>query len=110
MVMDNEKVSEVSSNSKFQLISQLCCHGLTNTVDFQHGDIKAETTVSKDEPGDDPSVTTTTSEAVELGSVVKKHPLQNKWQLWYWRNEKGRDWIENLLKVAQFDTVEDFWA
>lgn len=38
-----------------------------------------------------------------------KHPLQNEWQLWYWRGEK-KEWILNLLEVTTFKTVEDFWA
>lgn len=42
--------------------------------------------------------------------VVEKHPLQHPWQLWYWRNTPGRTWEQNLLKVAKFQTVEDFWA
>lgn len=40
---------------------------------------------------------------------VAKHPLQNVWQLWYWRNTGG-SWQDNLLKVAKFKSVEDFWA
>lgn len=39
-----------------------------------------------------------------------KHPLQSEWQLWYYRPDKARNWEENQLKVAQFKTVEDFWA
>jgi len=42
--------------------------------------------------------------------LTTKHPLQNQWQLWYLRPEKGKDWKDNLLDVTQFDTVEDFWA
>jgi len=54
-------------------------------------------------------------EAASLSSAVAeaqtiKHPLQSKWQLWYFRPDKSRSWEENLLKVTQFDTVEDFWA
>ena len=40
---------------------------------------------------------------------MAKHPLQNNWQLWYWRNTGG-SWQDNLLKVAKFKSVEDFWA
>lgn len=38
-----------------------------------------------------------------------KHPLQNQWQLWYWKQEK-KEWKDNLLEVTSFNTVEDFWA
>lgn len=39
-----------------------------------------------------------------------KHPLQNKWSLWFFKNEKGNQWKDNLRLVTSFDTVEDFWA
>uniref|UniRef100_H3B5X1 Eukaryotic translation initiation factor 4E family member 1c n=1 Tax=Latimeria chalumnae TaxID=7897 RepID=H3B5X1_LATCH len=39
-----------------------------------------------------------------------KHPLQNKWALWYFKNDKSKSWTENLRLIAKFDTVEDFWA
>jgi len=40
-----------------------------------------------------------------------KHPLQNKWSLWYDNpRKKTQDtWGSHLKKVADFDTVEDFW-
>ena len=43
-------------------------------------------------------------------SAVVKHPLQNNWRLWYWKHMPGHDWKTSLLKVAKFNTVEDFWA
>ena len=39
-----------------------------------------------------------------------KHPLQNKWALWFYKNDKSKDWIANLKLITAFDTVEDFWA
>ncbi|XP_049270267.1 eukaryotic translation initiation factor 4E-like [Rhipicephalus sanguineus] len=39
-----------------------------------------------------------------------KHPLQHRWSLWFYRNDKNRSWEENLLEIASFDAVEDFWA
>ncbi|XP_072883250.1 eukaryotic translation initiation factor 4E family member 1c isoform X3 [Hemitrygon akajei] len=39
-----------------------------------------------------------------------KHPLQNRWALWYFKNDKSKSWTENLRLIAKFDTVEDFWA
>ncbi|XP_067858735.1 eukaryotic translation initiation factor 4E-like [Heptranchias perlo] len=39
-----------------------------------------------------------------------KHPLQNRWALWYFKNDKTKGWTENLRLIAKFDTVEDFWA
>lgn len=39
-----------------------------------------------------------------------KHPLQNRWAFWYYKNDKHRDWKENQKRVTTFDTVEDFWA
>eukprot|EP00123_Amoebidium_parasiticum_P013874 comp22201_c0_seq1/m.32648 comp22201_c0_seq1/g.32648 ORF comp22201_c0_seq1/g.32648 comp22201_c0_seq1/m.32648 type:complete len:205 (-) comp22201_c0_seq1:263-877(-) len=42
-----------------------------------------------------------------------KHPLQNKWTLWYDnpnRKTNSQSWSLYLKKVTDFDTVEDFWA
>jgi translation initiation factor 4E len=41
-----------------------------------------------------------------------KHPLQNQWVLWFDNPVKrlGKDWSQNLKKVATFDMVEDFWG
>ncbi|KAH7961131.1 eukaryotic translation initiation factor 4E-1A [Rhipicephalus sanguineus] len=41
---------------------------------------------------------------------VIKHPLQNRWSLWFYKNDKNRSWEENLLEITSFDTVEDFWT
>ncbi|XP_065920306.1 eukaryotic translation initiation factor 4E-1A-like [Dysidea avara] len=43
-------------------------------------------------------------------SLPKKHRLQNRWCLWYFKNDKSKDWKDNLKLVISFDTVEDFWA
>uniref|UniRef100_H3D660 Eukaryotic translation initiation factor 4ea n=1 Tax=Tetraodon nigroviridis TaxID=99883 RepID=H3D660_TETNG len=39
-----------------------------------------------------------------------KHPLQNKWALWFFKNDKSKTWEANLRLISRFDTVEDFWA
>jgi len=39
-----------------------------------------------------------------------KHPLQNKWALWFFKNDKAKSWKANLRLVTSFDTVEDFWG
>jgi len=39
-----------------------------------------------------------------------KHPLQNRWALWFFKNDKTKSWASNLRLITKFDTVEDFWA
>ncbi|KAL1772422.1 eukaryotic translation initiation factor 4E [Sigmodon hispidus] len=39
-----------------------------------------------------------------------KHPLQNRWALWFFKNDKSKTWQANLRLISKFDTVEDFWA
>ncbi|XP_077587431.1 eukaryotic translation initiation factor 4eb isoform X2 [Stigmatopora nigra] len=39
-----------------------------------------------------------------------KHPLQNRWSLWFFKNDKTKTWQANLRLISKFDTVEDFWA
>ncbi|XP_004587630.2 eukaryotic translation initiation factor 4E type 1B [Ochotona princeps] len=38
------------------------------------------------------------------------HPLQNRWALWFFKNDRSRAWHDNLQLVTKVDTVEDFWA
>ncbi|XP_061690120.1 eukaryotic translation initiation factor 4E-1A-like isoform X2 [Syngnathoides biaculeatus] len=39
-----------------------------------------------------------------------KHPLQNRWALWFFKNDKSKSWQANLRLISKFDTVEDFWG
>ncbi|XP_056137636.1 eukaryotic translation initiation factor 4E-1A [Lampris incognitus] len=39
-----------------------------------------------------------------------KHPLQNRWALWFFKNDRSKTWQDNVRLIARFDTVEDFWA
>ncbi|XP_043925630.1 eukaryotic translation initiation factor 4E-like isoform X2 [Protopterus annectens] len=39
-----------------------------------------------------------------------KHPLQNRWALWFFKNDKSKIWHDNLRLITKFDTVEDFWG
>jgi len=45
-----------------------------------------------------------------IAEMDEKHPLQNKWTLWFFKNEKGKQWKDNCRPVTTFNTVEDFWA
>jgi len=38
------------------------------------------------------------------------HPLEHQWSFWYLKNQQGKDWQENLMKLATFGFVEEFWA
>nr|XP_008261889.2 eukaryotic translation initiation factor 4E type 1B-like [Oryctolagus cuniculus] len=38
------------------------------------------------------------------------HLLQNRWTLWFFKNDRSRAWQDNLHLVTKVDTVEDFWA
>ena len=50
-----------------------------------------------------------TDEKVDPELLIK-HPLQHRWALWFYKNDKSKDWAANLKCVTTFDTVEDFWA
>ncbi|XP_008046343.1 eukaryotic translation initiation factor 4E type 1B [Carlito syrichta] len=41
---------------------------------------------------------------------VTLHPLNSRWALWFFKNDRSRAWRDNLQLVTTFDTVEDFWA
>jgi len=42
--------------------------------------------------------------------MLIKHPLQNSWTLWFFKNDKNRNWEDNQRSIITFNTVEDFWA
>merc|ERR1712135_249882 len=39
-----------------------------------------------------------------------QHPLECTWSMWYFKNDKNKDWKNNLKFIASCSTVEDFWA
>ncbi|XP_009207881.2 eukaryotic translation initiation factor 4E type 1B [Papio anubis] len=41
---------------------------------------------------------------------LELHPLQNRWALWFFKNDRSRAWQDNLHLVTKVDSVEDFWA
>ncbi|XP_027723103.1 eukaryotic translation initiation factor 4E type 1B isoform X3 [Vombatus ursinus] len=47
---------------------------------------------------------------LSLGEGLEKHPLENRWALWFFKNDRNRAWRDNLHLLTKFDTVEDFWA
>ncbi|PRP88929.1 hypothetical protein PROFUN_00397 [Planoprotostelium fungivorum] len=49
----------------------------------------------------------------EATDLLIKHPLQNRWTLWYDNPGKkitSQQWQDSLKKIVTFDTVEDFWG
>lgn len=41
---------------------------------------------------------------------ILKHPLENAWTLWFFKNVKSQTWEESQRQVITVTTVEDFWA
>lgn len=60
----------------------------------------------------DKSVTNNKEQTNELPDpeMLIKHPLQNSWTLWFFKNDRSRNWEENQRKIITFCSVEDFWA
>jgi len=50
------------------------------------------------------------SNSVSAPGRYIKHPLQNAWTLWFFKNDKSRSWEENQRPIITVTTVEDFWA
>lgn len=57
------------------------------------------------ESNDSPSPLILMNKQIEL-----IHPLEHQWSFWYLKNQQGKDWQENLMKLATFGYVEEFWA
>ena len=39
------------------------------------------------------------SPEIEKGLELPKHPLQSDWTLWYFKNDRTKDWTQNQKKV-----------
>jgi len=48
--------------------------------------------------------------SISVPEKVVKHPLQNSWTLWFFKNDKSRSWEENQKPIITVNTVEDFWS
>ena len=89
-------------------------------LDFKMSEIEAASTGDNPETkpleatapeGADSESTTGAADGADTTSDLQvKHPLQNCWALWYFKNDRSRDWSDNLKLVAKFQFVEDFWA
>lgn len=69
-------------------------------------------TDTKLETEEDASVNSRSESPSDLASpeMLIKHPLQNPWTLWFFKNDKLRNWEDNQRAIITFNTVEDFWA
>ena len=66
---------------------------------------------SDQENGAKPSTEIAVAEKASIPPELKsKHPLHNKWTLWFFQFDKNQAWEDNLQEVSSFEYVEDFWA
>lgn len=65
---------------------------------------------STDTPVSDNREDETAVSTVPSPELLMKHPLEHRWSLWYFKNDRTKDWKENLKQVSTFAFVEDFWA
>ena len=45
-------------------------------------------------------------ESPSAGLTPAKHPLQNRWSMWYFKNDKAKEWKDNHKLIASCDTIE----
>lgn len=39
-----------------------------------------------------------------------KFPLEDSWSFWFYKNERTKEWKENVKFITTVDFVEDFWG
>ncbi|XP_065260794.1 eukaryotic translation initiation factor 4E isoform X3 [Emys orbicularis] len=71
--------------------------------------VEPETTPNPQTSEEEKTETAPTQEVASPEQYIK-HPLQNRWALWFFKNDKSKTWQANLRLISKFDTVEDFWA
>ena len=45
-----------------------------------------------------------------LNDANIKFPLENSWSFWFYKNDKTKDWKENVKCVTTVEFIEDFWG
>ncbi|XP_074887046.1 eukaryotic translation initiation factor 4E isoform X2 [Buteo buteo] len=70
----------------------------------------AQETTPNPQPSEEEKTEPAPSQEVASPEQYIKHPLQNRWALWFFKNDKSKTWQANLRLISKFDTVEDFWA
>ncbi|XP_025964927.1 eukaryotic translation initiation factor 4E [Dromaius novaehollandiae] len=72
--------------------------------------VEPETTPNPQPSSEEEKTEPAPSQEVASPEQYIKHPLQNRWALWFFKNDKSKTWQANLRLISKFDTVEDFWA
>lgn len=50
------------------------------------------------------------SDVATLNESSVKFPLENGWSFWFYKNDKTKEWKENIKFIATVEFVEDFWG
>nr|ACO11630.1 Eukaryotic translation initiation factor 4E [Caligus rogercresseyi] len=50
------------------------------------------------------------SPALPPPESVIKHPLEHPWTMWFFKNNRNKEWKVNQKPITTFHFVEDFWA
>ena len=45
-----------------------------------------------------------------LREPSSKYPLECSWSFWFFKNNGGSNWKDNLIELTIVDSVEDFWS
>eukprot|EP01133_Synstelium_polycarpum_P014806 gene14806-17505_t len=118
MTTSNNEVECLVENSANLSITENNNENNTNTTDTTttHKAAADDTTTAAAEsttPSSTEEVDPQQLQPQQLDPNLIKHPLQNKWSLWYdFHNAKisQDNWGDALKKIISFDTVEDFWC
>uniref|UniRef100_A0A2K5D7P9 Eukaryotic translation initiation factor 4E n=1 Tax=Aotus nancymaae TaxID=37293 RepID=A0A2K5D7P9_AOTNA len=70
--------------------------------------VELETTPTPNPPATEEEKPESNQEVANPEHYIK-HPLQNRWALCFFKNDKSKTWQANLQVISKFDTTEDFW-
>lgn len=95
---ENETTAE--SNDNDGIIEAIKAKNKDNTTNSSRAESPTENTSQQLIIGD----------SIDSPELLIKHPLQNSWTLWFFKNDRNRCWEDNQRPIITFNTVEDFWA
>lgn len=45
-----------------------------------------------------------------INELNVKFPLEDSWSFWFYKNERTKEWKDNVKFITTVDFVEDFWG
>lgn len=105
--VDEAESVTVNNNDLSKRSSSIESNESLNIVAVQESDCSNKCEDGEEEDEEEAVVTTSTI-CTTLNN--NKIPLHSTWTFWHIKNDRLKNWKDNLIKLINFSYVEDFWS